>query len=108
MLPAMVERSRASRVHVLGRRSLPGAYESPKAAQVALSSSLEGELSGTGVVAFTIGLGLVPTETAVAAVHGAATLPIPAPESSGRPQMDSQSGPPGTPDNGMAISRSVP
>ena len=45
------------------------AYESLKAAQVALASSLEVELSGTGVVVFTIGPGLVPTETAVAAVQ---------------------------------------
>ena len=45
------------------------AYESLKAAQVALASSLEVELSGTGVVAFTIGPGLVPTQTAVAAVQ---------------------------------------
>ena len=45
------------------------AYESLKAAQIALSSALDAELSGTGVVAFTIGPGLVPTSTAVAAVQ---------------------------------------
>jgi NAD(P)-dependent dehydrogenase (short-subunit alcohol dehydrogenase family) len=44
------------------------AYETLKAAQVALAGSLDAELEGTGVTAFTIGPGLVPTPTAVAAV----------------------------------------
>jgi NAD(P)-dependent dehydrogenase (short-subunit alcohol dehydrogenase family) len=45
-----------------------GSYESFKAAQVHLSNTLDAELEGTGVVAFTIGPGLVPTETAMKAV----------------------------------------
>lgn len=44
-------------------------YETLKAAQLALANSLDAELEGTGVTAFTIGPGLVPTETAVAAIE---------------------------------------
>ena len=43
-------------------------YETMKSAQVELANSLDAELEGTGVFAFTIGPGLVPTATAVAAV----------------------------------------
>jgi NAD(P)-dependent dehydrogenase (short-subunit alcohol dehydrogenase family) len=46
-----------------------GSYESFKAAQVHLSNTLDAELEGTGVIAFTIGPGLVPTETAMKAVE---------------------------------------
>ncbi|HET7465272.1 MAG TPA: SDR family oxidoreductase [Candidatus Dormibacteraeota bacterium] len=45
------------------------AYESLKAAQVELANSLDAELEGTGVIAFTIGPGLVPTATATRAVE---------------------------------------
>ena len=45
-----------------------GAYETFKAAQVHLANTLDAELEGTGVIAFTIGPGLVPTQTAQAAV----------------------------------------
>jgi NAD(P)-dependent dehydrogenase (short-subunit alcohol dehydrogenase family) len=45
-----------------------GAYETFKAAQVHLGNTLDDELAGTGVSAFTIGPGLVPTETARAAI----------------------------------------
>ncbi len=45
-----------------------GGYETFKAAQVHLANTLESELEGTGVQAFTIGPGLVPTETATKAV----------------------------------------
>jgi hypothetical protein len=44
------------------------AYETLKAAQVELANSLDAELAGTNVVAFTIGPGLVPTETATRAI----------------------------------------
>jgi NAD(P)-dependent dehydrogenase (short-subunit alcohol dehydrogenase family) len=44
-------------------------YETVKAAQLALANALDAELEGTGVTAFTIGPGLVPTETAVAAIE---------------------------------------
>ena len=45
-----------------------GGYETFKAAQVQLANTLDAELEGTNVVAFTIGPGLVPTETASSAV----------------------------------------
>jgi NAD(P)-dependent dehydrogenase (short-subunit alcohol dehydrogenase family) len=45
-----------------------GGYETFKAAQVHLSNTLDAELEGTNVVAYTIGPGLVPTETASKAV----------------------------------------
>jgi NAD(P)-dependent dehydrogenase (short-subunit alcohol dehydrogenase family) len=46
-----------------------GTYETLKAAQVALANTLDAELIDTGVIAFTIGPGLVPTATAAAAVE---------------------------------------
>jgi NAD(P)-dependent dehydrogenase (short-subunit alcohol dehydrogenase family) len=45
-----------------------GGYETFKAAQVHLANTLDAELEGTNVIAFTIGPGLVPTETASQAV----------------------------------------
>jgi NAD(P)-dependent dehydrogenase (short-subunit alcohol dehydrogenase family) len=45
-----------------------GGYETFKAAQVHLANTLDAELEGTNVVAYTIGPGLVPTETASQAV----------------------------------------
>ncbi|MBN2045606.1 MAG: SDR family NAD(P)-dependent oxidoreductase [Anaerolineales bacterium] len=45
-----------------------GGYETFKAAQVHLSTTLDAELEGSGVNVFTIGPGLVPTQTATAAV----------------------------------------
>lgn len=45
-----------------------GAYETFKAAQVHLANTLDAELEGTRVYAFTIGPGLVPTETATQAI----------------------------------------
>lgn len=44
-------------------------YESLKAAQLALANALDAELTDTGVTAFTIGPGLVPTTTALAAIE---------------------------------------
>lgn len=44
-------------------------YETLKAAQVALANALDAELEGTGLVAFTIGPGLVPTKTASEAIE---------------------------------------
>jgi len=51
-----------------------GGYETFKAAQVHLANTLDAELEGTGVIAFTIGPGLVPTETARRAVSRLAPL----------------------------------
>ena len=45
-----------------------GGYETFKAAQVHLANTLDAELEGTKVFAYTIGPGLVPTETASKAV----------------------------------------
>ncbi len=45
-----------------------GGYETFKAAQVHLANTLDAELEGTQVAAYTIGPGLVPTETASKAV----------------------------------------
>lgn len=45
-----------------------GGYESFKAAQVHLANTLDAELEGTNVIAYTIGPGLVPTDTASKAV----------------------------------------
>src|SRR5688572_5586977 len=45
-----------------------GGYETFKAAQVHPANTLDAELEGTGVIAYTIGPGLVPTETASKAV----------------------------------------
>ena len=68
-LPAMIERRSGVFVCVSSAGGpYQAAYESMKAAQVALSTALDAELARTGVVAFTIGPGLVPTDTAVAAV----------------------------------------
>lgn len=49
--------------------ALLGAYESLKAAQVHLANTLDAELEGTDVIAYTIGPGLVPTETASKAIE---------------------------------------
>jgi NAD(P)-dependent dehydrogenase (short-subunit alcohol dehydrogenase family) len=51
-----------------------GGYETFKAAQVHLANTLDAELDGAGVIAFTIGPGLVPTETASRAVERLAPL----------------------------------
>jgi len=45
-----------------------GAYESFKTAQVELARTLAAELEGTGVIAITIGPGIVPTATAQAGI----------------------------------------
>ncbi len=69
-LPAMVARGSGVFVCV---SSTGGPYLAPyealKSAQVELANSLDAELDGTGVIAFTIGPGLVPTATAVAAIE---------------------------------------
>jgi hypothetical protein len=51
-----------------------GAYESVKAAQVHLAATLNEELEGTGVAAFTIGPGFVPTQTATSSVPALAAM----------------------------------
>ena len=68
-LPGMLERDSGVFVNVSSTgTAFMGAYETFKAAQVHLTNTLDAELEGTGVVAFTIGPGLVPTETATTAI----------------------------------------
>ncbi len=68
-LPGMIERKHGvfACVSSTGTAYL-GGYETFKAAQVHLANTLDAELEGTGVIAYTIGPGLVPTETAASAV----------------------------------------
>ncbi|MGE5530289.1 MAG: SDR family oxidoreductase [Patescibacteria group bacterium] len=51
-----------------------GAYESLKAAQVHLGATLNEELAGANVAAFTIGPGFVPTQTAASSIPKLAAL----------------------------------
>jgi NAD(P)-dependent dehydrogenase (short-subunit alcohol dehydrogenase family) len=68
-LPGMLERKYGVFVCVssLGTAYM-GAYEAMKAAQVHLGSTLDAELENTGVCAFAIGPGFVPTQTALSAI----------------------------------------
>jgi NAD(P)-dependent dehydrogenase (short-subunit alcohol dehydrogenase family) len=68
-LPGMIKRNFGVFVCVssVGGAFL-GGYETFKAAQVHLANTLDAELEGTGVIAYTIGPGLVPTATATHAV----------------------------------------
>jgi len=69
-LPGMLERDHGTFVCVSSTgTAFLGGYETFKAAQVHLANTLDAELEGTHVVAFTIGPGLVPTETASRAVE---------------------------------------
>lgn len=72
-LPGMLARERGTFVCVssLGTAYM-GAYEAMKAAQAHLAHTLAAELEGTGIVAFSIGPGFVPTETALSALPGLA------------------------------------
>ncbi len=74
-LPDMIARKHGVFVCVSSKgTAYLGGYETFKAAQVHLSDTLDVELEGTGVIAYTIGPGLVPTETAVEAVDRLAPL----------------------------------
>lgn len=69
-LPAMIERRHGVFVCVSSTGGpFLAPYETLKSAQLALANSLDAELADTGVIAFTIGPGLVPTRTAVAAIE---------------------------------------
>lgn len=69
-LPDMIQRSHGAFLCVSSTgTAYLGGYETFKAAQVHLANTLDAELEGTGVVAFTIGPGLVPTQTASQAVN---------------------------------------
>jgi len=69
-LPAMIARRHGAFVCVSSTGGpFLAAYETLKAAQLALANSLDAELENSGVFAFTIGPGLVPTRTALAAIE---------------------------------------
>jgi NAD(P)-dependent dehydrogenase (short-subunit alcohol dehydrogenase family) len=69
-LPAMIARKSGAFICVSSTGGpFLAPYETVKAAQLALANSLDAELAGTGVIAFTIGPGLVPTRTATDAVN---------------------------------------
>jgi NAD(P)-dependent dehydrogenase (short-subunit alcohol dehydrogenase family) len=64
-LPGMLERDYGVLVSVSSYGpAFMGAYEIFKKAQTELANTLAAELEGTGVIAFTIGPGYVPTDTA--------------------------------------------
>jgi len=68
-LPGMIARKSGAFISVSSTGlGFMAAYESLKAAQVQLASTLAVELDGTGVWAFTIGPGYVPTETASSSI----------------------------------------
>ena len=68
-LPDMIQRNHGVFVCVSSTgTAYLGGYETFKAAQVHLANTLDAELEGTNVIAYTIGPGLVPTETASRAV----------------------------------------
>jgi len=68
-LPDMIRRNHGAFACVSSKgTAFLGSYESFKAAQVHLGDTLDAELEGTRVFAYTIGPGLVPTETASRAV----------------------------------------
>ena len=74
-LPDMIARKHGTFVCVSSSgAAFLGGYETFKAAQVHLANTLDAELEGSGVIAFTIGPGLVPTQTASRAVEQLAPL----------------------------------
>ena len=74
-LPDMIARKHGAFVCVSSTgTAFLGGYETFKAAQVHLANTLDAELENTGVFAFTIGPGLVPTQTASEAVSQIAPL----------------------------------
>ena len=63
-LPDMIKRRHGIFVCVSSKgMAFLGGYETFKAAQLHLGDTLDAELEGTGVISFTIGPGLIPTET---------------------------------------------
>ena len=70
-LPSMKERKSGTIVFVSSSGAAPymGAYEVFKTAQVELSNTLAMELEGTGVFVYTIGPGLVKTQTAMRSIE---------------------------------------
>jgi NAD(P)-dependent dehydrogenase (short-subunit alcohol dehydrogenase family) len=75
-LPDMKERNSGIIVFVPSSGAAPymGAYEVFKTAQVELCNTLSAELEGTGILTYSIGPGLVKTETAQNAIEKVAAL----------------------------------
>ncbi len=74
-LPDMIQRDHGVFVCVSSKgTAFMGSYETLKAAQLHLGDTLDAELEGTDVFAYTIGPGLVPTETARGAIAELAPL----------------------------------
>jgi NAD(P)-dependent dehydrogenase (short-subunit alcohol dehydrogenase family) len=74
-LPGMLERKYGVFVCVSSvGQGYMAAFESVKAAQVHLANTLDTELEGSGVIAFTIGPGFAPTATASSAIPKLAAL----------------------------------
>ncbi len=75
-LPGMKERNEGTIVFVPSSGAAPymGAYEVFKTAQVELCNTLSGELEGTNIQVYSIGPGLVRTETAHKAIEQVAAL----------------------------------
>jgi NAD(P)-dependent dehydrogenase (short-subunit alcohol dehydrogenase family) len=74
-LPGMLERNYGVLMSISSYSpAYMGAYEIFKKAQTELANTLEAELQGTGVIAFTIGPGYVPTATARKGIETVARL----------------------------------
>lgn len=75
-LPDMIKRKSGVMIFISSSGAAPylGAYEVFKTSQVELCNTLSGELEKSGVNVFTIGPGIVKTETADAAIHQIASL----------------------------------
>lgn len=74
-LPGMLKRGYGVFVGVTSEGlAYMGAYEALKAAQLHLARTLDAELEGKGVTAFTIGPGMVPTATALRGLEELARL----------------------------------
>ena len=74
-LPDMINRKHGTFVCVSSTgTAFLGGYETFKAAQVHLANTLDAELEGTGVIAFSISPGLVTTETATGAINQLAPM----------------------------------
>jgi len=74
-LPDMINRKHGTFVCVSSTgTAFLGGYETFKAAQVQLANTLDAELEGTGVIAFSISPGLVTTETATGTINQLAPM----------------------------------
>jgi NAD(P)-dependent dehydrogenase (short-subunit alcohol dehydrogenase family) len=74
-LPGMVARKSGVFVCVSSTgTAFMGSYESFKAAQVHLAQTLDDELQSSGVIAFTIGPGFAPTQTALSSIPKLAAM----------------------------------